>query len=100
MGAWIEIGLNLSVISFGIRSLPLWERGLKSGHLGEMDMPGTVAPLVGAWIEMSSAHASSSKNLSLPLWERGLKFFFKATSRTSSAVAPLVGAWIEIPLVT
>ena len=78
-----------------------------------------VAPLVGAWIEISSAHASSSKNFvaplvgawieiaplligfdrsyaSLPLWERGLKFVFFRGASIDHDVAPLVGAWIEI----
>ena len=34
-------------------SLPLWERGLKSQTPQTMQTPQTVAPLVGAWIEIS-----------------------------------------------
>ena len=55
-------------------SLPSWERGLKSnGALGST-WYGTVAPLVGAWIEMVKGGG---------IW-------------AVVAVAPLVGAWIEI----
>ena len=56
-------------------SLPLWERGLKYGFSeGVSDF--TVAPLVGAWIEI----------LLLP------------RPRYVIHVAPLVGAWIEIKI--
>ena len=55
-------------------SLPSWERGLKLElDLAWMD-PVMVAPLVGAWIEMTILAWKSSP----------------------SCVAPLVGAWIEI----
>ena len=37
-------------------------------------MFGVVAPLVGAWIEMSTNEADvQGYNASLPSWERGLK---------------------------
>ena len=96
VGAWIEIidtliendpepqslpswerGLKLQ--SRGLHnekmpSLPSWERGLKSSEPASTPVPDTVAPLVGAWIEIYSASL-------LPL---------------QSIVAPLVGAWIEI----
>ena len=55
-----------------------------------------VAPLVGAWIEITPACKIFGKFLSLPLWERGLKSILFALSDMSVIVAPLVGAWIEI----
>ena len=58
----------------GTGSLPLWERGLKSGTDIENIPCRHVAPLVGAWIEINASRLSISV---LP-------------------VAPLVGAWIEI----
>ena len=33
-----------------------------------------VAPLVGAWIEISAPAAAPPARLSLPSWERGLKY--------------------------
>ena len=57
-----------------VQSLLLWERGLKSWVARLVQIYETVAPLVGAWIEMV----------------QNLKDFF------GEDVAPLVGAWIEI----
>ena len=56
-------------------SLPVWERGLKLLSRDDKGLIGSVAPRVGAWIEMG-----------LPL------------DRLSpcGCVAPRVGAWIEI----
>ena len=51
MGAWIEI-LNTGKETFSPESLPLWERGLKFRENG-YDIPeNTVAPSMGAWIEI------------------------------------------------
>ena len=55
-------------------SLPLWERGLKLYASFGFNQSTNVAPLVGAWIEISNT-TDASRYLS---------------------VAPLVGAWIEI----
>ena len=55
-------------------SLPSWERGLKLEQAADKIAKATVAPLVGAWIEIS--------------------FFWTLSSLLH--VAPLVGAWIEI----
>ena len=96
MGAWIEITLvfrhlEIHMVSlpswerglkyFGYKnspsvgaSLPSWERGLKSFYLLSCLECLNVAPLVGAWIEISLVN---------------IMFFY-------TSVAPLVGAWIEI----
>ncbi len=77
-----------------------------------------VAPLAGAWIEISSGGlctpAAGSlpsrerglksvlqqrhylKDGSLPSRERGLKFDMATHNGVTKAVAPLAGAWIEI----
>ena len=45
-----------------------------------MEHHGTeVAPLVGAWIEMTKLIRSDKADESLPLWERGLKFVLTMT---------------------
>ena len=74
MGAWIEIS---------VATIP--------------DKLISVAPLVGAWIEILHLRLFLHDiALSLPSWERGLKFKYSASSTRPLSVAPLVGAWIEI----
>ena len=82
----------------------------------------TVAPLVGAWIEICFERSVGTGTLSLLSWERGLKFYphivFLCRSPSLLSwerglkflkfdalivaffVAPLVGAWIEIRCTT
>ncbi len=59
VGAWIEISKGMSASEW-IKSLPSWERGLKSFSASLSRNENTVAPLVGAWIEISSTKACSS----------------------------------------
>ena len=78
------------------KSLHLWERGLKWYIKTYYSLKARVAPLVGAWIEISKRYGASSNTLSLHLWERGLKWLLYAYQPINIIVAPLVGAWIEI----
>ena len=55
-----------------------------------------VAPLVGAWIEIDCGLRGTLLAESLPSWERGLKFYSVCIADNRQCVAPLVGAWIEI----
>ena len=55
-----------------------------------------VAPLVGAWIEITVTLYQQHGNPSLPSWERGLKYSLGIKTIIRKVVAPLVGAWIEI----
>ena len=55
-----------------------------------------VAPLAGAWIEITSQFYSNDVDVSLPSRERGLKYKTKDLCRVCAKVAPLAGAWIEI----
>ena len=74
MGAWIEISQN----SFAAA-------------------PISVAPFVGAWIEIGIwAEIVVKYTLSLPSWERGLKSSIRLICTVPDVVAPFVGAWIEI----
>ena len=77
-------------------SLPLWERGLKSIYEVLVTSLDSVAPLVGAWIEILLTERPVKYHMSLPLWERGLKYRYINTICLTLGVAPLVGAWIEI----
>ena len=57
----------------------------------------SVAPLAGAWIEMSMRAGSERKKImSLPSRERGLKLAKGEAEEKLKEVAPLAGAWIEI----
>ncbi len=74
MGAWIEILFYLLFSGF-YQSLPLWERGLKFVVFKAIYELASVAPLVGAWIEIVVMDVNLyTPTASLPLWERGLKF--------------------------
>ena len=78
-------------------SLLSWERGLKSGGHRLKNILHNVAPLVGAWIEISTILRTFSIGISSLLsWERGLKYCWPCYFGLKARVAPLVGAWIEI----
>ena len=55
-------------------SLLSWERGLKSKGRGWNVFSKPVAPLVGAWIEITIYNLVGWRFGSLLSWERGLKF--------------------------
>ena len=59
-------------------------------------MSSSVAPLVGAWIEILLIMYATSQKKSLLSWERGLKWLRHTLMYLVAVVAPLVGAWIEI----
>ncbi len=78
-------------------SLPLRERGLKSLLPVCFFAPAIVAPLAGAWVEISLCTRPWRGPVpSLPLRERGLKYYDAKTYATAEMVAPLAGAWVEI----
>ncbi len=118
VGAWIEISSVGGSPSKVIRSLPLWERGLKFWLSGRYVRYDTSLPLwerglkylfsfgirscfvsLPLWergLKCNRTHVLTNKNLSLPLWERGLKLWECQQNLLRESVAPLVGAWIEI----
>ena len=55
-----------------------------------------VAPLAGAWVEISDRAIFMAENESLPSRERGLKLHRNIFSYYRMVVAPLAGAWVEI----
>ena len=57
-----------------------------------------VAPLAGAWIEISLESMLNTALESLPSRERGLKCNMFPADVTVSYVAPLAGAWIEMSI--
>ena len=59
-------------------------------------VPIIVAPLAGAWIEICRVRQNARYPASLPSRERGLKFNLKTNISQRVTVAPLAGAWIEI----
>ena len=56
----------------------------------------SVAPHVGAWIEIKRQIYADKGLQSHPTWVRGLKFHTLQLIVAVRSVAPHVGAWIEI----
>ena len=56
VGAWIEISTGSGFPWTDQRSLPPWERGLKSIYFSSRSEKSSVAPPVGAWIEIYPQH--------------------------------------------
>ena len=77
-------------------SLPSRERGLKSKRFFILIFTIFVAPLAGAWIEITFMGFDPPIFQSLPSRERGLKLFLCSLIVYTKTVAPLAGAWIEI----
>ena len=78
-----------------LRSLPLWERGLKS-LCRVFGMLSPVAPLVGAWIEILRLLFYQAVVLVAPLVGAWIEITTVSDSSCFPLVAPLVGAWIEM----
>ena len=64
---------NKQIFCAILLSLLSWERGLKL-KLDVLIMCRWVAPLVGAWIEISQKFKLTDALMSLLSWERGLKW--------------------------
>ena len=118
VGAWIEIYYFVWCLSFGwsllswerglksppyntlmwhFSSLLSWERGLKFSYQKVSHTLYTVAPLVGAWIEiLYMQHLTIWENVA-PLVGAWIEIIHKTESMIRAKVAPLVGAWIEMP---
>ena len=65
---------NKQIFCAILLSLLSWERGLKYASRLVWDKVQSVAPLVGAWIEINNVRKLFSGLASLLSWERGLKF--------------------------
>ena len=77
-------------------SLLSWERGLKCACCRFRAAAGLVAPLVGAWIEISFAPAIADVFAVAPLVGAWIEILSVNSNAFPFFVAPLVGAWIEI----
>ena len=77
-------------------SLLSWERGLKCKKPQSVEWTETVAPLVGAWIEMSYIVAHLASPFVAPLVGAWIEIWCIVYNTARNSVAPLVGAWIEI----
>ena len=65
---------NKQIFCAILLSLLSWERGLKYHLIYLCCMILIVAPLVGAWIEITNKGKYRSESVSLLSWERGLKY--------------------------
>ena len=67
---------NKQIFCAILLSLLSWERGLKYEKHKRIGLLYIVAPLVGAWIEITMWCTGSHVSRSLLSWERGLKFMY------------------------
>ena len=81
-----------------VKSLLSWERGLKFLMPHLKATLHTVAPLVGAWIEIRLAFRRWNLASVAPLVGAWIEILPPCKTCFPFPVAPLVGAWIEIPL--
>ena len=79
-------------------SLPSRERGLKYHHLIMSKMDRDVAPLAGAWIEISVPKWLHRLGYVAPLAGAWIEISKNLEESSLVQVAPLAGAWIEIVL--
>ena len=69
---------------------------MKSKFRQNFNIGITVAPLVGAWIEIISRLAFISRVRVAPLVGAWIEIYMSEVMSNTKDVAPLVGAWIEI----
>ena len=69
---------------------------MKFNPVNSCYMNGTVAPLVGAWIEISEEGDGDESEKVAPLVGAWIEISSTWASSPRACVAPLVGAWIEI----
>ena len=81
-------------------SLPSWERGLKSSVLAMVFEPSSVAPLVGARIEILKDGMCLILQPVAPLVGARIEILAPSFFDTPDTVAPLVGARIEMPYIS
>ena len=94
MGAWIETTSALAN-ALGVKSLPMWERGLKLGYVPRYAEYKTSLPMWERGLKPPMSMDLRDMSRSLPMWERGLKHLIWRIAEMLGVVAPHVGAWIE-----
>ncbi len=87
---------NKQIFCAILLSLLSWERGLKYASRIVWDKVQSVAPLVGAWIEISNDIPEILFDRVAPLVGAWIEIISDMGQWYSILVAPLVGAWIEI----
>ena len=88
-----------SVIFWYTGSLPSRERGLKFYKVCKI-LPGdVVAPLAGAWIEISVNIKVHEGDAVAPLAGAWIEISLSRLQSNFHQVAPLAGAWIEISII-
>ena len=79
-------------------SLRSSERGLKSPEDPYSATVTTVAPFVGAWIEMTLIESFPTPNTVAPFVGAWIEMSYLRFMLMMTWVAPFVGAWIEIDM--
>ena len=73
---------------------------MKFGQYTDLKSQLSVAPLVGAWVEITLFPNPSSVAPVAPLVGAWVEITKDKNETSKSIVAPLVGAWVEIPILT
>ena len=87
---------NKQIFCAILLSLLSWERGLKYHYRRHLNKLEKVAPLVGAWIEISKWESPQRVSKVAPLVGAWIEIDYNGVLHFVKLVAPLVGAWIEI----
>ena len=82
-----------------MRSLPLWECGLKYFVGSLIGVRCQVTPLAGVWIEIAALLKKTLKALVTPLAGVWIEIKQRPADHTGGTVTPLAGVWIEISLI-
>ena len=75
----------------------MWERGLKYVVIYYEDEFGSVAPHVGAWIEIRCVLHNRHRRTSLPMWERGLKLLWLSAMLCCTESLPMWERGLKFP---
>ncbi len=81
------------------RSHPTWVRGLKSTSCLALSISLSVAPHVGAWIEIKVDVSNQQEPWVAPHVGAWIEIDTYGSAHNDHNVAPHVGAWIEIRMV-
>ncbi len=79
-------------------SLPVWECGLKSLTLSNASFNLLVTPCVGVWIEIRTYQKNCWSKAVTPCVGVWIEILHLPCSAQIQTVTPCVGVWIEIPI--
>ena len=90
------IGILLVHFLLQSQSHPTWVRGLKFGTFNSPVAGPTVAPYLGAWIEIAIKFIKNTEDEVAPYLGAWIEINASYNNALQLIVAPYLGAWIEI----